>query len=1101
MKKHIFLLLVFLIAFTGDSDATDSKRRLNQMEYYGSSQDRAVLTDDGDLFTRDDPDSVFFGGDDGTGNAFIGGIWDWDTIVSDPFQGWTSSDATENPGDYFSRVTADDFVAGNDPCSPMINGTVGQIWVGIHESEANLRDFIAGMGYQNNMCQSAFSPMLSIDPLVDELGLTFTYFVDSETEFDYTFVYIRCYDGSGTLLPEEGEYEMDHLDGRQGTYQAPVEFDEAVSAGILPAATEQIKLEFRMNADGLASDQDGDWDSTCGPFAADDITVLIGTTPYAYDFDADEQGWTFARCPGIGAFMAISDPADYVGWLADLDLQCECALDEYGLQFCDMDNSPFDPPGHPVGYEEVALSGKVARGIYQPPAYNLALCTWTDFTYMPQDRGTFYRPGYRYYPYTSEVNPIPHWSPRMGQDTWWHSGDDPACGQNLYNLSTVQGLAGDPMPAAWDSMQIVYELTTSSVSFGHDPTPDEGNNQGTPILDDFQFILTGSPDAPVISFGEAGSSWMDGFGQNYPHYLEPSDPGNVNISRDLSGSNDLDENDWLGDSATISGPNVSSSDPLTQWQVELCFMITHVGPRQNSSPEYLAWKNRLTGDPETEYVCVLMDSLETTQGAFANKYVTYFHEDDPGFIPGDELGETNEILPDGVFTPGTRFIYYYASSWVHVPDSEIYEFPPGRREFEILPRMRLADGDDYSVIWPSFFYVDAFNRGVEFYVDPTMDLLNIEYDKYDYLNSSSNYKTPLARSYCATGGYNPGGYGNNGCTVEQLLGYRMIFVNTGTFGVSAMEGSDWTLFSQWLGNTDCDLPTVRRGIMFDGDMIGVAMSQEAHAPYGRNFLNDILGATLVADAYRDYAHDDEFCVYLEEAPGAAYSKIGDTSVFGNGCPTEFSFNVYGVQGGIDGAVGNMVFSQDVDTEFSQVVRENHAYPNRWKSIINGFSVHHLSMVGCDGGECSADSSCIVNGAANVLLPAISWVLDNEDPYNPIDTFDPWLYPCTNTGVDDEPISHSSINVNFLRGASPNPFRNSATIRFSLASAGEVDFSIYDVSGRLVKSMGENEYAAGDNSIVWDGTTNSGDRVSGGIFWMQMNTADGFSSGKKMIVLR
>ena len=61
------------------------------------------------LFTRDVGDTVFFGGDDGNGVAFEGGVWDFDTIVSDPLQGFTSRDKTANPGDYFARVTANDF--------------------------------------------------------------------------------------------------------------------------------------------------------------------------------------------------------------------------------------------------------------------------------------------------------------------------------------------------------------------------------------------------------------------------------------------------------------------------------------------------------------------------------------------------------------------------------------------------------------------------------------------------------------------------------------------------------------------------------------------------------------------------------------------------------------------------------------------------------------------------------------------------------------------------------------------------------------------------------------------------------------------------------
>ena len=55
----------------------------------------------------------------------------------------------------------------------------------------------------------------------------------------------------------------------------------------------------------------------------------------------------------------------------------------------------------------------------------------------------------------------------------------------------------------------------------------------------------------------------------------------------------------------------------------------------------------------------------------------------------------------------------------------------------------------------------------------------ISYDNFDYRNASSNYHVALGRSFGGTK-YNPGGYGNNGCTLDQLIGYRLVLFNTGT---------------------------------------------------------------------------------------------------------------------------------------------------------------------------------------------------------------------------------------------------------------------------------------------------------------------------------
>ncbi len=1099
MRSRFTLLIVLFAVVVGPASALETNRKQLAQRNFNNMPDRVHPASS--AFTRDDPDTIYFGGDDGAGNPFEGGIWDFDTITSDPFQGWTSIDRTANNADYFDHVTAEDFAAHGDPCTPMINGTAGQLWVGIHEDEANERDFVNGMGYQNNMCQSAFSPLIEADPATNDIDIIFTYFNDTEAGYDYTYLYISCFDSSDQLMTD-GRIELTYFSDIIGSYLAPEIYELTISAGSLPAGTAKIQIELLMKADFGYSDEDGNYNSACGPFAVDDLSVTIGSEePISYDFDDSAQGWTFSRCPGVGAFMAICPEAVWAPWLEEAGVMCDCNLSGNALDFNDYLGSPYDPPGHPAGQEEEAVSSIVSRAGYDPDLFNIALMTWTDFLYLPRDRGTFYRIGYKMYPFSSEVNPTPHWSARRGQNTWYYVGQGAVCSDNIYNLSTLMGSAGDPLPNSWTELRIVFETTTSCYSFGLPPSEDEGNNHGAPLIDNLCAAITSVPDAPVITYAFNGASFHDGFGQHYPDYLEPCDVGNSNVALDISPYDDPGSNSWLGDTAIIMGPPVSSSDPLTQWQASLCFKLTHIGPRQHLIPGFAAWKARLSGDPELEFCCVYMDSLETSQGAFANKFVTFAREDDPYFdIGAEERSETQEILPDGVFAPGTGIEYYYSASWVNVPDAEEYIYPAGHAEFEILPRMRTGGGGEYTIEWPSCLYVDAFNRGAEYYINPALDLLGFEFDRYDYLDASQGWHAPMARSFCEIGPHNPGGYGNNGCTLAQLMGYRLIFVNTGTLWGFCMARKDWVLFKDWLGNTGCDSPSFRRGIIFDGDGIASAMYLNTlFQPDGSILLNNYLGATLVTGSYRDYTGDDEYCVSLGAAASPEFEMECDTRLYGNGCPTVFDYDVLGIQGSVPGVTGNLIYDNGVQMnpgEYAQVLRDNTAYPYNWRSVINGFSVHHLSKHLCGGVNCSSDSACVVEGIVSILRPAVEWIQGEGDP------FDPWRGSCIIvSGVEDNPVNHSPLEINFLRGATPNPFRSSATIRFSLADAGNVDFSIYDVSGRLVKAMGENAFEAGENSVVWDGTNTNGNRVGGGIYWMQMNTDDGFSSGKKMIVLK
>jgi flagellar hook assembly protein FlgD len=77
---------------------------------------------------------------------------------------------------------------------------------------------------------------------------------------------------------------------------------------------------------------------------------------------------------------------------------------------------------------------------------------------------------------------------------------------------------------------------------------------------------------------------------------------------------------------------------------------------------------------------------------------------------------------------------------------------------------------------------------------------------------------------------------------------------------------------------------------------------------------------------------------------------------------------------------------------------------------------------------------------------------------------------------------------------------SAAIRFTLAKKGQVEISVFDVNGRVVKTLIDGVVDAGENALTWDGTDNRGNPVGAGIFWMKMRTP-GYESTKRMVVMR
>jgi len=82
---------------------------------------------------------------------------------------------------------------------------------------------------------------------------------------------------------------------------------------------------------------------------------------------------------------------------------------------------------------------------------------------------------------------------------------------------------------------------------------------------------------------------------------------------------------------------------------------------------------------------------------------------------------------------------------------------------------------------------------------------------------------------------------------------------------------------------------------------------------------------------------------------------------------------------------------------------------------------------------------------------------------------------------------------------PNPFNPTTNIGFSLPHQASVSLNVYDVHGRLVRTLVSGEqYAPGKYSLRWDGTSNGGQRVASGVYFARMQ-AGTYVATKKMVL--
>ena len=79
---------------------------------------------------------------------------------------------------------------------------------------------------------------------------------------------------------------------------------------------------------------------------------------------------------------------------------------------------------------------------------------------------------------------------------------------------------------------------------------------------------------------------------------------------------------------------------------------------------------------------------------------------------------------------------------------------------------------------------------------------------------------------------------------------------------------------------------------------------------------------------------------------------------------------------------------------------------------------------------------------------------------------------------------------------PNPFNPSTTIHYEIPSNGIVCLKIYDLTGRLVKTLVQKVQNAGAYTIKWDGTDFNGNTVAAGIYIYKMEFTS--ASGEKFV---
>lgn len=983
-------------------------------------------------------------------------------------EGWYAVDLTADPGIYGRRVDAASWTGhGNVVAAPIIVGTASA-WIGLHENEADALCWSAGLGYGNGWCQRWVSPPIAYSG-TGGVDLGFRYWNDTEESFDFTHVRIE---GDG------GEIPLLDLDGKIGdpgtaTFpQATLSVSESQLSG-----WSNLRVVFEFTSDGGWSDEDGGYSTEYGPFGVDDVVVSGGVGGVAYDFEADAQGWLAETCAGVGSFFGAAPLANY--GVPDL---CNCG---HSGNVIGMHAGSGSAGVHPVGQREMAFSPPIDRGALGP-SYNDVSASFDLYAELPQANGVFYRAGWSYYPYVCPETGNTQWSGRRGGDTYSFTGVGPICSRE-----TVRARDGG-IPGEVAQIGLVLEIYASCDAFLIPPSVCTGVTNFSPLFDNVEICATQGLTGPEVDWAPGGR-FMDGFG--YGLILDATNVGNADVAYDVY--RDTGTVDRLGDSLTVVGPLPTTS---TKWEARMWWRISREGPSQTSVPGYATWRDQVRDGLSivglnAQFTYGQMDSAQSGSTVYRHRFISEFREQDDDFQ--GEGANNNEMIRDGILAPGTQIQYFVTANYACTPTAYYYlpDTAGGNfMEFDLLPSYRLdagfrkfpcllvvsADPEEGSIVDQALNV--ALNGAAP--GDPLPNLRR--WDRYDYLDPTSNWNAPLARS----------ANGNNGLPVTQLLGYRTVILATGTVEGPAMETRDFTLLSDWMSAIVCNGNVSRQGFLASGDHVGRVLTDR-----GPSFASNNLGIGAACDAYHEPGcgpaapADESWCVRVDAAAGGLFAPTVDYDVFGNWCPQQFRFDVLSVTGA---GVGNRVYADydrvpPVSTDFAQVAQSvTGANSNNHRTVVSGYSLAHAALRQAPD-ECAPTGTRVVQAASAELQAALTWIFSSGGGGVP----GLCTNPCEGGAVDDLPWAGGRTQ---LHANVPNPFNPRTTLRFSLAAAGPAELVIYDVSGRKVRTVVDQALEAGEHTAVWDGTDDQGRRVASGVYWSQLRTA-GYESLRKMTVLR
>jgi hypothetical protein len=345
------------------------------------------------------------------------------------------------------------------------------------------------------------------------------------------------------------------------------------------------------------------------------------------------------------------------------------------------------------------------------------------------------------------------------------------------------------------------------------------------------------------------------------------------------------------------------------------------------------------------------------------------------------------------------------------------------------------------------------NYHSQYYFTEMLDILGYEYDVYDVDVESAN---------------------NNQSDGPDSSGYKYYDTQiwfTDDFDTHIIDPVDQENLVAWLNQSS---EGKERNLLMTGNDIGYELMEVGRETMGfysvwlASSYEDNEVGTVTIDSMptvRDRAGGDDFLTYED----------GEFMLRG-GCPTLDYYDVVDASAGLSGTqvVADYV-KQDASTRPAGVA---YTHPTMGYQTVNlGFGMEFM----VDGMEPNGYFRTGVNDRVDLLENVMAYF--GKTPSGP------------GTGIVD------GGSRNALSNAYPNPFNPLTKIAYSVREAGPVTIEVYNVAGKVVRTLLDTEVEAGvSGHVVWDGKDDVGEKCASGVYFYRI-AAPGFTSSRKMVMLK